>query len=64
MKRTNVNVQRGGGGSLSHNLFIFIFFCSLQVNLIITLSMGSTESDRVISELCYNEAAYNRHIVK
>ena len=36
----------------------------VQVNLIITLSMGSTESDRVISESCYNEVAYNRHIVK
>ena len=36
----------------------------LQVNLIIMLSFGSTESDRDISEPCYNEVAYNRHIVK
>ena len=36
----------------------------VQVNLIITLSLGSTESDRVISVLCYNEVAYNRHIIK
>ena len=38
----------------------------IQVNLIIhvTLSLGSTEWDRVKNELCYNEVAYNRHIVK
>ena len=34
----------------------------LQVNLIITLSLGSTESDHVISELCNNEVPYNRCI--
>ena len=28
------------------------------------LSLGSTESDHVISEPCYNEVLYNRHIVK
>ena len=33
----------------------------LQVNLIITLSFGSMKTDRVISELCYNEVVYNRH---
>ena len=35
----------------------------LQVNLIITLSLGSMETDRVISEPCYNEAVYNRYII-
>ena len=33
-----------------------------QVNLIITLSLGSMETDRVIGESCYNEVIYNRHI--
>ena len=36
----------------------------IQVNLIITLSLGSMETDRVISEPCYNEVIYNRHIAK
>ena len=36
----------------------------LQVNLIITLSFGSMKTDRVISEPCYNEVIYNRHIAK
>ena len=36
----------------------------LQVNLIITLSLGSMKTDRVISEPCYNEVIYNRHIAK
>ena len=27
----------------------------IQVNLIITLSLGSMETDRVIGEPCYNE---------
>ena len=36
----------------------------IQVNLIITLSLGSTETDRVISELCYNEVIYYRHMAK
>ena len=36
----------------------------VQVNLIITLSMGSIETDRVISEPCYNEVIYYRHIAK
>ena len=39
----------------------------LQVNLIIQtdmLSLGSMETDRVISEPCYNEVIYNRHIAK
>ena len=39
-------------------------FLELQVNLIITLSLGSMETDRVISEPCYNEVIYNRHIAK
>ena len=34
----------------------------LQVNLIITLSLGSMKTDRVISEPCFNEVIYNRHI--
>ena len=36
----------------------------VQVNLIITLSLGSIETDHVISELCYNEVIYNRHKAK
>ena len=36
----------------------------IQVNLIITLSLGSMETDRVISEPCYNEVIYNRYITK
>ena len=36
----------------------------VQVNLIITLSLGSMETDRVVSEPCYNEVIYNRHIAK
>ena len=39
-------------------------FILLQVNLIKTLSLGSMETDRVISEPCYNEVIYNRHIAK
>ena len=35
----------------------------LQANLIITLSLGSIETDSVISEPCYNEATFYRHIV-
>ena len=38
--------------------------CYIQVNLIITLSLGSMETDRVIGEPCYNEVIYNRHIAK
>ena len=37
---------------------------TVQVNLIITLSLGSTESDGVISELRYNVVAYNSHVIK
>ena len=36
----------------------------IQVNLIITLSLGSMKTDHVISEPCYNEVIYNRHIAK
>ena len=36
----------------------------IQVNLIITLSLGPMKTDRVISEPCYNEVIYNRHIAK
>ena len=41
-------------------------FCQvyIQVNLIITLSLVSIETDRVISEPCYNEVIYYRHIAK
>ena len=39
-------------------------FIHVQVNLIITLSLGSMETDRVISEPCYNEVIYNRYIAK
>ena len=40
------------------------FAFKVQVNLIITLSLGSIETDRVISEPCYNEVIYNRYITK
>ena len=33
-------------------------------NLIIKLSLGSIETDRVICEPCYNEVTFYRHIVK
>ena len=36
----------------------------VQVNLIIMLSLGSMKTDRVISEPCYSEVIYNRHIAK
>ena len=36
----------------------------VQVNLIIMLSLGSMKTDHIISELCYNEVIYNRHIAK
>ena len=36
----------------------------LQYNLIITLSLGSIEANRVISEPCYNQVTYYRHIAK
>ena len=45
------------------DIFTHECFC-VQVNLIITLSLGSMETDRVISEPCYNEVIYNRHIAK
>ena len=37
---------------------------NVQVNLIITLSLGSIETDCVISEPCYNEVIYYGHIAK
>ena len=37
---------------------------NIQVNLIITLSFGSMETDSVISEPYYNEVIYNRHLAK
>ena len=37
---------------------------SVQANLIIMLSLGSIETDHVISKLCYNEVTYYRHIAK
>ena len=39
-------------------------FLLVQANLIIMLSLGSMKTDRVISEPCYNEVIYNRHIAK
>ena len=36
----------------------------IQYNLIITLSLGSTETDCVISELCYNEVIHYMEIEK
>ena len=43
---------------------IHLLYRGIQVNLIITLSLGSKETDRVTSEPCYNEVIYNRHIAK
>ena len=53
-------------------MFMTLQFCysrkteeyALQANLIITLSLGSIKTDRVISEPCYNEVTYYRHIAK
>ena len=42
----------------------FKVLIKIQVNLIITLSLKSMETDRVVSELCYNEVIYNTHIAK
>ena len=39
---------------------VFLVLC----NLIITLSLGSMKTDHVISEPCYSEVIYNRHIAK
>ena len=39
-------------------------YLHVQVNLIIMLSLGSIETDRVISEPSYNEVIYYRHIAK
>ena len=36
----------------------------VQYNLIITLCLGSKETDRVICELCYNEVIYYMHYRK
>ena len=38
-------------------------FLVLQANLIITLSLGSIETGPVISEPCYNEVTFYRHII-
>ena len=35
-----------------------------QPHYFITLSLGSMETDSVISEPCYNEVIYNRYITK
>ena len=34
----------------------------IQANLIITLSLGSIETDSVICEPCYNEITFYRHM--
>ena len=36
----------------------------VQVNPIITLSLGSIEADSIISEPCYNEVNYYIHVTK
>ena len=36
----------------------------IQFNLIIMLSLGSKETDHVISEPCFNEVIYIRHYSK
>ena len=45
-----------GHGFVSVNIQPCLY---IQANLIIMLSLGSKETDRVISELCYNEVIYN-----
>ena len=45
--------------------YIYLILSSeinVQVNLIITLSLESIETNGVISEPCYNEVIYYRHI--
>ena len=63
----SVNCQHNGKpenlSCLNMSVIVFIIQ-KLQVNLIIMLSLGFTESDLVICEPCFNEVAYNRHIVK
>ena len=39
-------------------------YMQVQDNLIITLSLGSIETDRVVSEPCYNEVTFYRHVAK
>ena len=41
-----------------------LLLSEVQVNLVITLTLGSIETDRVISGPCYNEVIYYRHIAK
>ena len=36
----------------------------VQANLIVMLSLGSIETDSVLSEFCYNEVIYYSHIAK
>ena len=43
------------------DLSLMFLYDTLQVNLIITLSLGSIGADGVISEPCYNEVTYYRH---
>ena len=51
-------------GKSIRQIWVNIGRIPVQVNLIITLSLGSMKTDRVISEPCYNEVTYNRHITK
>ena len=63
-------VFSGHTGVTNVELLIYFFLWGegtisvIQYNLIITLSLGSIEVDRVISEPCYNEVTYYRHIAK
>ena len=41
-----------------------IIMSLVQANLIITLSLGSIDTDHVINESGYNEVIYYRHIAK
>ena len=50
--------------NISETLDVTLNNIYIQVNLIITLSLGSIETERVISELCYNEVIYYRYIAK
>ena len=57
---SHVNLKRNKILSYLH----FNGVLATQANLIITLSLGSIETDHVISEPCYNEVTLYRHIVK
>ena len=54
------NLSKINGNHYSRTNFLSL----VQANLIITLSLGSMKTDRIISEPCYNEVIYNRQVAK